>query len=374
MGTSAVLVARSQSSSTVLGHSVLGVGLSLLVFGTVGVTLSPTQELVFEFFAHPPMLLLGLLLMATRVAARLTRPGISGLDFTFDSPSRCVAGATAEHRLSVQNGGRRWSPFVDLSLRSPGFSDVDLGVQPMARGGVAEVVILRRAFWRAHVPSHRLAVVCGDRLGLSRTTTEFAFPRPIVIEPRLVEREIPDDRTQGGDDDGSRADRAGAQPFAVRPWRPGDSARQVHWRSTARRGELIVVEHAIPHQPRLALLVVGDGYRPATEALVSDIASFGVAGVRAGRQVLLLGAQPGLTTLDWASRDDVLDWCTGLGSPSLLDATGLDTLLRRAGPGGEVAVWTSVEMSPEWWTYVERAGGRRGVTLVAVTADSMVSV
>lgn len=47
----------------------------------------------------------------------------------------------------------------------------------------------------------------------------------------------------------------------VRPFRPGDSLRWIHWRTTARRGEPMVREYDVPPSP--ALLLVVDPWLPA---------------------------------------------------------------------------------------------------------------
>jgi uncharacterized protein (DUF58 family) len=41
----------------------------------------------------------------------------------------------------------------------------------------------------------------------------------------------------------------------VRPYRPGDAIRDVHWRTTARRGELVVREYDVAPSPELVLVV-----------------------------------------------------------------------------------------------------------------------
>ncbi|MDB5312612.1 MAG: hypothetical protein JWO38_6814 [Gemmataceae bacterium] len=52
-----------------------------------------------------------------------------------------------------------------------------------------------------------------------------------------------------------------AEVRGVRPYRPGDSIRSVHWRSSARRGELMVREYDAAPAP--ALVVVIDPFLPA---------------------------------------------------------------------------------------------------------------
>lgn len=91
--------------------------------------------------------------------------------------------------------------------------------------------------------------------------------------------------------------RDGLDVAGVREFRDGDSLRHVHWRSTARRGTLVVREFERDvHQP-VALLLdtrppvgTGDGAAEAFEDLVRAAASIAHAVTRSGRAVQLAGA------------------------------------------------------------------------------------
>ncbi len=52
----------------------------------------------------------------------------------------------------------------------------------------------------------------------------------------------------------------GSEVIGVRPYRPGDSPRHIHWRSVARRGELVSKEFAEESQPGVTLVL--DRYQP----------------------------------------------------------------------------------------------------------------
>jgi uncharacterized protein (DUF58 family) len=43
--------------------------------------------------------------------------------------------------------------------------------------------------------------------------------------------------------------------YGVRQWRPGDSRRRIHWRTSARRGELVVCQFEQPRNRDVAVLV-----------------------------------------------------------------------------------------------------------------------
>lgn len=56
---------------------------------------------------------------------------------------------------------------------------------------------------------------------------------------------------------------AGSEMLGVREYRPGDSLRRIHWRSSARHGELVVREYEPPGLRTLAILL--DPAPPSTE-------------------------------------------------------------------------------------------------------------
>src|SRR3989442_6729078 len=57
---------------------------------------------------------------------------------------------------------------------------------------------------------------------------------------------------------------AGTEVFGVREYRPGDLLRRIHWRSSARHGELIVREYEPPGVRTLAIIC--DPTPPTREA------------------------------------------------------------------------------------------------------------
>ncbi len=56
---------------------------------------------------------------------------------------------------------------------------------------------------------------------------------------------------------------SGNELFGIREYRPGDSLRRIHWRSSARHGELVVREYEPPGVPTVSIVV--DPSPPTTE-------------------------------------------------------------------------------------------------------------
>ena len=82
---------------------------------------------------------------------------------------------------------------------------------------------------------------------------------------------------------------SGEDDAATRDYRRGDDLRRIHWRSTARRGELMVRREEQPWQSRAVLLLDtragihhGDGPTASLEWAISAAASIGVHLSRSG--------------------------------------------------------------------------------------------
>src|SRR2546426_10743128 len=95
-----------------------------------------------------------------------------------------------------------------------------------------------------------------------------------------------------------RPDRNGLEVAGVREFRDGDSLRHVHWRSTARRGTLVVREFEHEAADAVALLIdtraegcAADRSGQAFEDLVQAAASIVHSVTRSGRPVELIGAR-----------------------------------------------------------------------------------
>jgi uncharacterized protein (DUF58 family) len=294
----------------------------------------------------------------TGVAAR---PRLEGLSYTFDGPTRTTVGATATHSFGVHNGGRRPSPPLRLTHRAPGFDDVTLAVPALRPGGTASVELERVARRRTHAEVHRTVVAASTPLGLLRVHDNVAARCLFVVHPAIHGHSpAPPAPTEAEAETGrSTASRDGTEPGTVREWRPGDAGRDVHWRSTARRGELVVMERERLVLARRLVLVAGPAAAPDFERLVAAVAASAVAMVRAGGEVALIAA--GHHLCDGAPTA-LLDWCAALGDPGVPDAEVVAAALRWTGRGGELLLAAPADWQAQWWTptqqLVTSAGGR----------------
>jgi uncharacterized protein (DUF58 family) len=87
-----------------------------------------------------------------------------------------------------------------------------------------------------------------DLRPVSDATVVLVLPRFKSLVDRIPTREL---------EAAAAAPRAGSgnELFGIREYRPGDSLRRIHWRSSARHGELVVREYEPPGMRTVSILV-----------------------------------------------------------------------------------------------------------------------
>jgi hypothetical protein len=111
---------------------------------------------------------------------------------------------------------------------------------------------------------------------------------------------------------------SGTELFGVREYRPGDSLRRIHWRSSARHGELVVREFEPPGVQTLGIFVDPS---PASVEIADQIARIAACEawdcIREGGRVVLWG--PGLEPTqpsEARSLWPLLEWLARYPAPS----------------------------------------------------------
>jgi uncharacterized protein (DUF58 family) len=176
------------------------------------------------------------------------------------SPQVVPAGQPARVRLALRNDGRmptgalRIEEHVPYALGSrPRF--VLEGIEHGWRGSVDYPV---RAETRGRYELGPMTVRVGDPFGLVELARAFRTTTPLVVTPRTVALPaIPlTGSLTGSGDQRPRAFAGGsAEDVTVREYRRGDDLRRVHWRSSARIGELMVRREEQPWQTRATVFL-----------------------------------------------------------------------------------------------------------------------
>ena len=210
---------------------------------------------------------------------------------------RVVAGDSVTGELTVRNRGTR--------VALPGRIDIPVGAGlvefavPLLRAGhtVAQpldIPNLRRGI----ITVGPATTVRSDPIGMLRREHDFDDTHELYVHPRTVT--LPS--TSAGlirDLEGAPTRRlvdADMSFHAIREYVPGDSRRQVHWKSTAKTGRLMVRQYEESRRSRMAVILASalDEYADAEEfeLAVSCAASLGMRAVRDARDLdIVVGAE-----------------------------------------------------------------------------------
>jgi uncharacterized protein (DUF58 family) len=267
--------------------------------------------------------------------------------------------------------------------RGPAWLRGRVGAQEIAAG----TGIVPRSGWRRRETVGELRrgpigatsweVISSDPLGFNRSRRTYAdaeialvLPRfaSLVTRPRARELEASVAAPRAG---------SGTELFGVREYRAGDALRRIHWRSSARLGELVVREFEPPGVQTLGIFCdPSPAGRDVADQIARIAASEAWDCVRDGGRVMLWapGLEPSLPAearsfwalLEWLARypgppalagsdpprvgEAVA--VTGTSNPALVEA--LETV---RGRGGRIRAWVigdaAVDIEP-----VRRAGTR----------------
>jgi uncharacterized protein (DUF58 family) len=295
-------------------------------------------------------------------AALLLRPRLGDLTVSMTGPVRVAVGEPVTHRLHVHNRGGTSSPPVRLTHALRGLEDHSVYVVGLPPGGSADVDLARTALHRGVARGCEIRLDSSAPLGLLAVTRATTYHQPFVVHPAVVAPQRSASRQLGLEEAVDPVPGPGLDIAGVREWQHGDDPRRVHWRSTARRGRLIVAERGMGAATALSLAVVGPSEAPDWEGLVALAASTARAAQLEGRQVTVQAWNGRLASPATHGRSVValLDWWAGLEAvalpwPAALVAAGSGDPTSR-----EVMVVASAHVRPSWWQEVyARAGTAR---------------
>jgi uncharacterized protein (DUF58 family) len=224
-------------------------------------------------------------------------------------------------------------------------------------------------------------VEIADPFGLERVSVPLPAPGALLVYPRLVRLARLFSESGAHSHDGRRLllrRQSGFELHGVREYEQGESLRRVHWRSTARRGQLMVKELEDAPRDEIAVLldadaasVVGDSFDVQVRAAGSILDSY----VRRGRRAVLV--------LNSERRDSqqvhsaAADWRRALELLAAAEPTGrspvAQLLAQHDGPAARALelVLVTARLEPALVDrLVQRAASRRKVSLVYVDPTS----
>ncbi|MFD9241517.1 DUF58 domain-containing protein [Streptomyces sp. NPDC059556] len=201
------------------------------------------------------------------------------------TPQRVEAGSEARVQLRMENISKLPTGLLMLQDHVPYM----LGPRPrfvldrVEAGGRREVSYRVRSDLRGRFPLGPLQLRLNDPFGMCELTRSFHAYDTLTVVPRteaLPPVKLLGEASGHGDGHQRSLALAGDDDIIPRAYRHGDDLRRVHWRSTARYGELMVRREEQPQRARCTVLLdtrriayQGSGPDSAFEWAVSGAAS-----------------------------------------------------------------------------------------------------
>ncbi|MEJ3743720.1 DUF58 domain-containing protein [Actinomycetes bacterium KLBMP 9797] len=295
-------------------------------------------------------------------------------------PHRAHVGASARVVLRLQNMSRLPTGTLLLEDRLP----YALGSRPrvvLERLGARQassVAYTVRADVRGRYEVGPLVVRLTDPFGLCELTRSFPSVDRLTVIPQVLP--LPNVRLAGeyagaGDSRARSVAVHGEDDAATREYRRGDDLRRVHWKSTARLGELMVRREEQPWESRATVVLDtrsfahrGEGPTASFEWAVSAAASIAVHLQQAGYKLRLVSDSGIDTEAGEGGEGVLLDHLADVKLTKKGDVAQLVEAVRRRNDGGLVIALLGTLTSAE----AELLAGLRGnnSTCLAFLIDS----
>src|SRR6266566_4684996 len=294
-------------------------------------------------------------------------------------PPRVTPGQPATVTIRLENVSRISTGLLLAEETIP----YSLGARPryvvngIERGGAREVSYQLRSDLRGKFVVGPMRVRIADVFGLVELTANFATKNTLTVTPKIVPLTLAA-TTGSWSSDGDGRTRmtaaAGDDDVIPRAYRDGDELRRVHWRSTARYGELMVRREEQRWRNRALLLLdtrryahAGTGITSSFEYAVAAAASIGVHLARGGMDGQLI-TDAGPVTAAGMFEDVLLDSLAVIKPSRDTELSGGLAAVRAAGGGllvviaGRLSATTARQLATS-----RRDGGPAVALLLAVS-------
>lgn len=252
----------------------------LVLAGAVG------SFVVSGVFSWAEFTFLGATLSAGFLVALCFAIGRSTYAVSIDlNPRRVVAGSRAMGRMTVTNVGKR--PMLPTRMElAVGSGMAEFVVPRLAPGAENEELFAVPTQRRALILAGPAQSVRGDQLGLIRRVMRWTDQIELFVHPETT-RLVATARGLVRDLEGQTTKvitNSDLAFHALRTYEPGDDIRNVHWRTSARTGQLMVRQYQETRRSQLLLLQSAETAHYASddefELGVSVMASIGCQVIR----------------------------------------------------------------------------------------------
>jgi uncharacterized protein (DUF58 family) len=291
------------------------------------------------------------------------------------TPPRVPAGHTATVTLRLENVSRVPTGLLLAEDTVP----YALGTRPryvldkIERNGVRELTYPLRSDLRGKFQIGPLQLRVADAFGLVELNRSLSGRTTFVVTPRVVP--LPRtviSRSWAGEGEGRArlTAAAGEDDVIPRAYRDGDELRRVHWRSTARYGELMVRREEQRWRNRATVLLdtrtlahLGAGAASSFEAAVSAAASVGVHIAQEGLTGQFVSDSEVIRGGPFFE-DRLLDALAVIRPSSLRNLTQAFAELRTSGAGVVIAVMGKLSVTEAQQLAACRTEGSQGIALL----------
>jgi uncharacterized protein (DUF58 family) len=291
------------------------------------------------------------------------------------SPPRVPAGHTATVTLRLENVSRVPTGLLMAEDTVP----YALGSRPryvldkIERSGVRELTYSLRSDLRGKFEIGPLQLRVADSFGLVELSRSLSGRTTFVVTPRVVPlpRTVVS-RSWAGEGNGRArlTSTAGEDDVIPRAYRDGDEFRRVHWRSTARYGELMVRREEQRWRNKATILLdsrsvahAGRGAASSFEAAVSAAASVGVHIAQEGLTGQFIADSEVIRSVPFFE-DRVLDTLAVMRPSAKRSLTQSFKELRASGAGVIIAVMGRLSVAEAQQLAICRADGSQGIALL----------
>lgn len=170
-------------------------------------------------------------------------------------PAELVAEADGTGRIVVRNR-RRWLPAVAVLVQEEG-TGTEVTVGEVAASGTTGAPAVWRFGQRGPVRLEALTLTSRFPLGWVRWEVRVPAPADLVVFPRpVVTQAVGRPGEEQGTGGEAQATRGGVGDFVgLRAYQPGDRLHGIHWRTTARAGEWMVVQRGGEAEPAVQVVL-----------------------------------------------------------------------------------------------------------------------
>ena len=281
--------------------------------------------------------------------------------------------------LDAQPESRVPLPGLTVTERIARFGEQVTTLSHAGRGYRGTYVLERVPRGRYLVESARAAI--DDPFGLARAEVELDARGSLLVYPRLVPLDRLFSESGAHAQDGRRLllrRPSGFDLHSVREYEQGESLRKVHWKTTARRGQLMVKELEDAPRDEIAVILDADASAVVGESFDVQVRAAGSilrAHASHARRAVLAVNSAERPSVRVASLDG--DWQAALTVLAAAEPNGerpvVELLARESGPASravETAVVTARLSGALVTKLVQRALAGQGVSVVLVDTAS----